>query len=149
MSVTLTSSDGKDFIVPLEVANMSKTLKSMMEETHAHDHIPVPAVDAVTLTKVLDWATYRLKNPYHVPADKEDKYNSENIDEWDKKFIDVDNEMLFSLLLAANYLDMKDLLDLGCKTVANKIKGKTADEVEKHFRVPPESKFYVTVTNKV
>lgn len=30
-------------------------------------------------------------------------------------------------LKAANYLEFKDLLDLGCKTVANMIKGKSVE----------------------
>jgi len=35
----------------------------------------------------------------------------------------VDQEMLFEIILASNYLDIKPLLDVGCKTVANMIKG--------------------------
>ena len=33
-----------------------------------------------------------------------------DISEWDQKFINVDQEMLFEVILAANYLDIKPLL---------------------------------------
>ena len=37
---------------------------------------------------------------------------------WDKKYVEVEDEVLFHLILAANFLDIKDLLDLTCKTVS-------------------------------
>lgn len=43
--------------------------------------------------------------------------------------------MLFEILLAANYLDIRSLLDVGSKTVANMIKGKTAEEIRKTFNI--------------
>lgn len=36
---------------------------------------------------------------------------------------------------AANYLDIKGLLDVTCKQVANMIKGKTPDEIRKTFNI--------------
>jgi S-phase kinase-associated protein 1 len=32
------------------------------------------------------------------------------IGEWDQKFLSVDQEMLFEIILAANYLDIKPLM---------------------------------------
>ena len=45
-------------------------------------------------------------------------------------FVQVDQGTLFELILAANYLDIKGLLDVTCKTVANMIKG---EEIENKF----------------
>ena len=54
---------------------------------------------------------------------------------WDKYFVKVDDETLFNLILAANYLDIKPLLDLTCKTVADEIKGKTPEEIRIRFNI--------------
>ncbi|KAJ2086303.1 E3 ubiquitin ligase complex SCF subunit scon-3 [Coemansia sp. S142-1] len=47
----------------------------------------------------------------------------------------VDQELLFEILLAANYMDIKPLLELGCKTVANMIRNKTAQEIRTMFNI--------------
>ena len=39
--------------------------------------------------------------------------SSDDIDEWDKEFINVDQGTLFEIILAANYMDIQGLLDLG------------------------------------
>merc|ERR1712178_193565 len=54
---------------------------------------------------------------------------------WDKEFVKVDDETLFNLIPAANYLDIKSLLDLTCKTVADEIKGKTPEEIRIRFNI--------------
>ena len=35
---------------------------------------------------------------------------NEVVSEWDAKFVDLDQEMLFELILAANYMDIKSLV---------------------------------------
>ena len=40
----------------------------------------------------------------------ENRKRTTDIGEWDQKFITVDQEMLFEIILAANYLDIKPLL---------------------------------------
>ena len=53
----------------------------------------------------------------------------------DARFCEIDQEMLFECILAANYMDIKSLLDLTCAKVASMIKGKTPEEIRKTFNV--------------
>ena len=73
------------------------------------------------------------------PLPKDDKNTDTekrvNISDWDACFIRVDQGTLFELILAANYLDMKGLLNVTCGTVANMIKGKTVEEIRKYFKI--------------
>ena len=50
-------------------------------------------------------------------------------------FIKVDQETLFNLILAANYLDIKGLLHVTCGKVADMMKNKTAEEIRKTFNI--------------
>ena len=92
---------------------------------------------------MIEYATYHKDDPPVPPEEDLKPKSSDDIEEWDRDFCNVDQGTLFELILAANYLDMKGLLDLGiysvflmtigCKTVANMIKGKTVEEIRKVF----------------
>jgi hypothetical protein len=55
-------------------------------------------------------------------------------DKWDAVFIDAvgdgDRQTLYDLILAANYLDIKSLLHLGCAKVASLIKGQPLEKIK-------------------
>ncbi|MCI28061.1 SKP1-like protein 1B-like, partial [Trifolium medium] len=50
---------------------------------------------------------------------------------WDSEFINVDKAMLFELIRASHYLEIKSLHDLGCSTVADMMRGKSTEEIRK------------------
>lgn len=55
--------------------------------------------------------------------------------EWDAAFVSVEQELLFELILAANYMDIRPLLDLTCSKVASMIKGKTPEDIRRTFNI--------------
>ncbi|KAG6502227.1 hypothetical protein ZIOFF_042116 [Zingiber officinale] len=48
---------------------------------------------------------------------------------WDKEFVKLDPSSLYDLFIAANYLDVKGLVDFIAETVADMIKGKEPEEI--------------------
>ena len=89
--------------------------------------IPLPPVEGAILQKVVEYCTYHTEH-------KDEKEDA--VEAWDKAFAAVDDDTLFSLILAANYLDIKPLLDLTCKTVADYIKQcKTPQEIRRRFNI--------------
>jgi len=138
-SVKLESSDDQVFEVPRNIAEMSVTVKHMLEDINpgsdTDNPIPLPNVTGKILSKVIDYCKYHNEHPDAPSDEKKDEKRTDDIIPWDKEFCDVDQPTLFELILAANYLDIKPLLDLTCKTVANMIKGKTPEEIRKTFNI--------------
>jgi S-phase kinase-associated protein 1 len=63
------------------------------------------------MRKVVEWCEHHRKDPEPLPDDIDDtRRKTTEISDWDQKYIQVDQEMLFEIILAANYLDIKPLL---------------------------------------
>ncbi|KAF5358486.1 hypothetical protein D9756_001340 [Leucocoprinus leucothites] len=138
--VLLVTSDNEQFQTEKEVVERSVLIKNMLEDVGESDQpIPLPNVSSSVLKKVLEYCEHHRGEPLPTPDSEsnqdETRKRTTDISEWDQKFITVDQEMLFEIILAANYLDIKSLLDVGCKTVANMIKGKTPEEIRKLFNI--------------
>lgn len=137
--VKLTPSDDPTKIleIPFAAAIMSNTIKNMLEDLGVeNDGIPIPLnVNTEILMKVIEYCNYHTDNPVIVIETTETPVKTDDISPWDKEFVDVEQPKLFEMILAANFLDIKPLLDLTCKTVANMIKGKTPEEIRVTFNI--------------
>lgn len=149
--VVLKSSDDQKFVVERKVADKSLLIKRLIDDLIDDDDddddddndensdgndvvIPVPNVRSTILKKVLEWAEHH-KDTVFPDVDDEDVRNSMPVDEWDQKFLEVDQEMLYEIILAANYLNIRPLLNAGCKVVAEMIRGKSPEEIRKVFSI--------------
>ncbi|CAL9190400.1 hypothetical protein OPV22_008560 [Ensete ventricosum] len=133
--ITLRSSDGEVFEVDVAVAMESQTIKHMIEDDCAENGIPLPNVNAKILAKVIEYCRKHVDAAASKSSDDASKVADEELKTWDAEFVKVDQATLFDLILAANYLNIKGLLDLTCQTVADMIKGKTPEEIRKTFNI--------------
>merc|ERR1712136_599480 len=136
---------GEVFEVEPEVACMSTLIKNMVDDSGIDEEIPLPNVKTAVLSKVIDYCKYHKDNP----AEEIQKPLKSTIlvecgvCEWDAEFENI---------LAANYLDIKSLLDLTCAKVASMLKGKTTEEIRKQFNIvndfTPEEEAQVREENR-
>ena len=123
-SIKIQSNEGEVFTVETEIAKKSGTIRNMLEDLGMEEDadneeaVPLPNVSTNILKKVIQWSTHHKDEP--TPVDDPDaQKRTDDISSWDLDFLKVDQGTLFELILAANYLDIKGLLDVGCKTVSN------------------------------
>jgi S-phase kinase-associated protein 1 len=150
--VKLMSSDGHTFEVDEEVACESHVMKNVIEDVGTDDPIPLPNVSSGVLAKVIDYCKYHVDSrkatkeeptataPEMKEWDAEEEPTSTTpekatMEEWDAEFIKVEQQMLFDLIRAANYLHIQSLLAFTCQTVANKIKGKSPASIMALFNI--------------
>ena len=124
--VKLICENGESMMVDLDVAERSLLNKGMIDDSGIDEEIPLPNVKKNILEKVVAFCLHLRENP---PPEIEKPLKSGNMAEvttpWYSEFINLDQELLFDLILAANYLDIKQLLDLSCAKVASLIKNKS------------------------
>ena len=149
-TVVLVSGEGEKFTVDKKIAERSLLLKNYLNDMHDNnidsdsdnddededDEIimPVPNVRSSVLQKVIEWAEHH-KNSNFPDEDDDDSRKSAPVDAWDREFLKVDQEMLYEIILAANYLNIKPLLDAGCKVVAEMIRGRSPEEIRRTFNI--------------
>lgn len=156
-TITLQSSDHVIFKVDVEVAKCSGTIKTMLEDLGISEDnaevIPLPNVSSNILKRVIDYCIQHKDDPI-MPDDEEDEKRTDNVKLWDSEFLkasssrefflrlpnlflyyQVDQGTLFELVLAANYLHVRPLLNVCCKTVAGMITGKSPEEIRKTFNI--------------
>ena len=65
---------------------------------------------------------------------------AEVVQDWYARFVAVEQETLFELILAANYMDVKPLVTLTCRAIAMLISGKSTDEIRQTFDITDDFK---------
>ena len=141
--IKLKSIDGQVAVeVERTIAEKSKVIREMLEFTQEADEgqeaiisdIPNLQVSGDILTKVVDWIRYH-KDEAQESTEEPGTRKRPELSQWDKDFLNVESSVLFDLILAANYLEIKGLLDITCAEVSKMIEGKTAEEIRQKFNI--------------
>jgi S-phase kinase-associated protein 1 len=134
---------GRIFVVEIEDLRKATVIKMMLDDLKiGHDPsvevdddvIPLPNLTEQCMEKLLEWCK-KHKDDVD-PPESEDFNFKDEIDDWDLQFLKMDDGTLFDLILAANYLDIKGLLDITTTYVARLITDlKTPEDIRKRFNI--------------
>lgn len=136
--------------VPRKVALMSVLVKETLGDDEDDDDnddgdspsmpdIPLPNVSADVLGKVIEYCRYYQEDEMRaIQTPLKSNKLEELVQEWYADFVKVDKNLLFDLVAAANFMDIKPLLDLTCLAVSILIKGKSAAELRQMFNISNE-----------
>ncbi|EGT48145.1 hypothetical protein CAEBREN_10018 [Caenorhabditis brenneri] len=143
MYYRVAANDGVEFKVSELAIQQSETLQRLVstmcytpEDVEKKDAIPIENIDGATLKLVFEWCEHHKGEA--IPEDDDSVPKNVVIPEFDAKLMEIDNEQLFNLICAANYLNIKQLLNVSCKKVANMAKGKSPEELRVIFEIPTD-----------
>ena len=123
--VKLTTLEGNVTSVPLKIISKSTLIKGLIEDAGTEEEIPIPNVKKEVLDKIIEFCTHIDTNsPPEIEKPLRSAAISDVVSPWYATFID--------LILAANYLDIKSLLELSTAKVASIIKNKTIPQILQH-----------------
>jgi len=136
--VKLCSKDGehrKEKTVKKKNAFISVLVKTSIENDCTATEVPLPGVEGPILELVVEYMDHHKGvEPPIIEKPLRSKVMSEVCkDSWDADYIDgigEDRQKLYDLILAANYMDIKSLLHLGCAKVASLIKGQPLEKIK-------------------
>ena len=134
--VKLTTMDGETVEVEKEIACKSILIRGIVDDSGVEEEIPLPAIKRAILDKIIEYCRYINSNQEpEIEKPLRTTQLSDVVSEWYANFVNIDQEVLFELILAANFMDIKSLLELACAKVASLIKGMTIPEIREFFNI--------------
>ena len=134
--VILVSSDGEKVEISRKAAQRSVVVKDTIQDFPDSAEVPLINVKSNILKKIVEYLNhYENEEPKEIKKPLPSANFKECVEEWDYKYIDVEMEILFDIILGANYMNIKPLLELSCAKVASITRGKTTEENRKLFHI--------------
>ncbi|KAJ1703861.1 hypothetical protein LUZ63_003640 [Rhynchospora breviuscula] len=139
-TITLKCSDG-EFEVPEVVAKVSPTICQIIEDDFADGLILLPdQISATTIAKVIEYCVKHASATDASQTEAETETTSkvlfgEDLENWERHFIDMDPMMLLDLCRVACFLQIKELVDMTAKKIADIITGKSVEEIRQTFKI--------------
>ncbi|OIT03295.1 PREDICTED: SKP1-like protein 11 [Nicotiana attenuata] len=122
--LTLKSGDNEEFYLEESLVLQFDLIKTIVKEERV-SIIPLPSIKSKMVVKIIE---YLKKHTELTASNKEDFKNFE------KEFVNVALEELLDITVAVNYLKINGLLEFCCQAVADRIKDKSVEAVQKIFK---------------
>ena len=138
-TITLISSDSNSVDIKTKAALRSNLLKNLIED-YPSGNYPINEVNYDTLLKIKDYLEhYEDSEPKEISQPLPKKDFIDCVDNWDYDYININEEKIFEIMIAANFMDIQPLLDLTCAKIASEIKGKNEEEIRRLFKFEKDS----------
>ena len=133
--VKLASMEGVEIEVDKDVISLSVYCKGMLDD--GAEIIPIPDTNEKMLRKIIEYLHY-LKAGNASPEIEKPLRSSDLKDvttDWYANFIELPDEEVQDLIIAANFMDIKCLLVLACAKMGSVIRGLSIPEFRKRFNI--------------
>lgn len=128
--VTLQSEDGSDFVVDYKVAMAIPTVRGILEDIDDYSlPLRMESVKSKELGDLIDYVTFRVE------TEGGSKKTQADFENFNMRYQGYSNSDLALLITASNFCSMEELLDILCKEVARRLKGKTAQQIRDEFGI--------------
>ncbi|XP_050368874.1 SKP1-like protein 14 [Argentina anserina] len=134
-TISLKTSDDEVFELEENVAMEFGTVKAFFGDDGVPRDMmmPIPNVHSKELTRIIDFCTKHLDLK---PKAELDEAGKKELRKFYKEYMKEDTtERIMELILAADYLNVNDFLDLLNQTVADRISNKSVEYVRKLFGI--------------
>uniref|UniRef100_A0A914D0I4 Skp1-related protein n=1 Tax=Acrobeloides nanus TaxID=290746 RepID=A0A914D0I4_9BILA len=140
-NVVITTNDNRNFTVKVLVARMIKiignNIKYLDDDLDLSDNFSLPNVDGPIFEKVLEWCEEH-KNAPEVKIEQDPHTRDRKwfiMTEWEEEYFRKYLSNLWDLAMAANYLEIPSLYYYTCQKLAERIKGRTPEQVREMFGI--------------
>lgn len=135
--ISLVSNEGLAFETSIQITQLSGFIARIVQD-YGNEEIQLIQVNSIYLRKILDYCehhSFATPEPLCKPIKFEEIEKNVN-DPWDSSFIkQFSEEQLLELILVANYLDMKSLLELCNVVIATMFKNKSVEYFKQRYNI--------------
>ena len=138
VSLKGSTENGEVLVVDVDVAQKSAQITRFIEDMGTDDVIPIPNVADDVLAQCMNWCRVNLTKK-RTPEDETLMTDAELVT-WNKEFVPDGPDLptqykLVALLNASHFMEITDLLNYLAQATANMFKGKTPDQINKHWHL--------------
>ena len=136
--VKLLCMDGQLIEESKSIVLQSGTIRGMIEDGRdLKENSPLPEITGPTMRLVIEYFKHIEAKNAAPDIEKPLKSNDmkDATTEWYADYIEKNDEIVQDIILAANYLEIKELVQLGCAKMGSIIRGMSVIEFRKRFNI--------------
>lgn len=134
--ITVTGKDGTSVEISTKAASRSTILKNIIENYPDEPHADLKDIDGEILKKVKEYLDhYENTEPQKIEIPLKSGNFKECVEEWDYNFLGEDFDIIFELVKAGNFMDIKPLQDLASAKIGATIRNITTETIRAEFDI--------------